>query len=240
MGGTIATRLQAMTSEALRILIIEDNPTLRDNMAALFESSGHVVSQAGDGNSGLMLALESRPDVVVLDLSLPGMDGLRVCEQLRARADRHVPVLMLTARDSLDDKLSGFSAGADDYLAKPFANAELRARCLALSMRNRAGRDHVLRIGSLKVNRREQTAERMGQVLNLHRTSFRILLELAEAWPRTLSRSDLVTRLWGDDAPDSDPLRSHLYLLRQVLDKPFDHAMLESVHGVGYRLVSDT
>lgn len=229
-----------MTSEALRILIIEDNLNLRDNMAALFGSHGHAVSLAGDGNSGLMLALESRPDVVVLDLSLPGMDGLRVCEELRARANRHVPVLMLTARDSLEDKLSGFSAGADDYLAKPFANAELLARCTALSMRNRAGRDHVLRIGTLTINRREQTAERMGQALNLHRTSFRILLELAEVWPRTLSRSDLVTRLWGDDAPDSDPLRSHLYLLRQALDKPFEHAMLESVHGVGYRLVSDT
>lgn len=237
--GAIGNRLLAMTSEALRILIIEDNSILRDNMAAVFESHGHTVNLAGDGHSGLMLALESRPDVVVLDLSLPGQDGLRVCEQLRARADRHVPVLMLTARDSLDDKLSGFSAGTDDYLAKPYANAELLARCLALSMRHRAGRDHVLRIGSLRVNRREQSAERDGQALELHRTSFRILLELAEAWPRTLSRSDLVTRLWGDDAPDSDPLRSHIYLLRQVLDKPFGQPMLESVHGVGYRLVSD-
>lgn len=229
-----------MTSEALRILIIEDNPVLRENMAAAFEADGHVVSLAGDGNSGLMLALGARPDVVVLDLSLPGLDGLKVCEQLRARAERHVPVLMLTARDTLDDKLRGFSAGADDYLAKPFASAELLARCLALSMRHRAGQDHVLRIGSLRIDRRAGTADRSGQALNLQRTSFRILLELAEAWPRTLSRSDLVTRLWGDDAPESDPLRSHLYLLRQALDKPFDTPMLESVHGVGYRLVSDT
>ncbi|MEZ5462531.1 response regulator transcription factor [Dokdonella sp.] len=229
-----------MTREALRILIIEDNPVLRENMAAAFEAEGHVVGLAGDGRSGLMLALEARPDVVVLDLSLPGLDGLKVCEQLRARADRHVPILMLTARDSLDDKLRGFSAGADDYLPKPFASAELLARCLALSMRHRAGKDHVLQIGSLRINRREHTVERSGQTLNLHRTSFRILLELAEAWPRTLTRSDLVTRLWGDDAPESDPLRSHLYLLRQALDKPFDKPMLESVHGVGYRLVSDT
>lgn len=228
-----------MTSEALRILIIEDNPVLRDNMAAEFESHGHSVSLAGDGSSGLVLALEARPDVVVLDLSLPVMDGLKVCALLRERADRHVPVLMLTARDTLDDKLRGFSAGADDYLAKPFASAELLARCLALSMRHRAGSEHVLKIGSLRVNRRDSTAKRDGQALDLQRTSFRILLELAEAWPRTLSRSDLVTRLWGDDAPESDPLRSHLYLLRQALDKPFERAMLESVHGVGYRLVSD-
>jgi DNA-binding response OmpR family regulator len=228
-----------MASETLRILIIEDNPVLRENMASMFESHGHAVVLASDGSSGLALALESRPDVVILDLSLPGLDGLRVCEQLRSRAVRHVPVLMLTARDSLDDKLSGFSAGADDYLAKPFASAELLARSLALSMRHRAGSDHVLKIGSLRINRRDSTVEREGQVLTLQRTGFRILLELAEAWPRTLSRSDLVTRIWGDDAPESDPLRSHLYLLRQTLDKPFERAMLGSVHGVGYRLVSD-
>ncbi len=228
-----------MKSEPLRVLIIEDNAILRDNMAAMFESRGHVVNLAGDGSTGLMLALESRPDVVVLDLSLPGLDGLRVCQQLRMRAERHVPILMLTARDTLDDKLHGFSAGADDYLTKPFASAELFARCLALSMRHRAGNDHVLQIGSLRINRRELNAERGGQPLSLQRTGFRILLELAEAWPRTISRSDLVTRLWGDDAPESDPLRSHIYLLRQALDKPFGSAMLESVHGVGYRLVSD-
>ena len=212
---------------------------LRENMAAEFEMHGHAVSIAADGRTGLMLALEARPDIVVLDLSLPGLDGLRVCEQLRERSDRHVPVLMLTARDTLDDKLREFSAGADDYLAKPFASAELLARCLALSMRHRTGSGHLLKIGGLRVNRRESTAERNGQALDLQRTSFRILLELAEAWPRTLTRSDLVTRLWGDDPPESDPLRSHLYLLRQALDKPFEHAMLESVHGVGYRLVSD-
>lgn len=228
-----------MPSEALRVLIIEDNPVLRDNMAAMFESHGHAVSHAGDGRSGLMLALDARPDVVILDLSLPGLDGLRVCEQLRTRANRHVPIIMLTARDTLEDKLHGFSAGADDYLTKPFANAELLARCMALSMRHRVGSDHLLRIGSLQINRREMIAERDGQPLNLQRTGFRILIELAEAWPRTLSRSDLVTRVWGDDPPESDPLRSHLYLLRQSLDKPFAQAMLESVHGVGYRLVSD-
>ena len=224
---------------SLRILVIEDNAALRDNMAALFETNGHVVDFAGDGEAGLRLALESQPDVVVLDLSLPRMDGVDVCEQLRARADRHVPVLMLTARDALDDKLRGFAAGADDYLAKPFAEAELLARCLALSHRHRAGTGHVLRIGSLCIDRRGGTVTREGRSLELHRTSHRILLELAEAWPRTLTRSQLVARLWGDDPPESDPLRSHLYLLRQVLDKPFAVPMLETVHGVGFRLVSD-
>lgn len=223
----------------LRILIIEDNAALRANMAAFLAASGHVADFAGDGASGLRLALETRPDVVVLDLGLPRLDGVEVCERLRAQAERHVPVLMLTARDALEDRLRGFAAGADDYLAKPFAEAELLARCQALSLRHRAGSDHVLRIGTLCVDRRNGEATREGRPLALHRTCQRILVELAEAWPRTLTRSQLVERLWGEDPPESDPLRSHLYLLRQVLDKPFAVPMLETVHGVGYRLVSD-
>lgn len=226
-------------SESLRILIVEDNEALRNNIAAMFKALGHLVDSASDGLTGLQLALELRPDVLVLDLSLPGMDGMRVCAQLRDQADRHLPILMLTARDSLDDKLRGFAAGADDYLAKPFAEAELLARCLALSQRHRVGIEHTLCIGSLRIDRRSCSATREGQGLALHRTSYRILLELAEAWPRTLTRSALITRLWGEDPPESDPLRSHLYLLRQVLDKPFSKAMLSTVHGVGFRLVSD-
>src|SRR5690606_27174117 len=124
--------------------------------------------------------------------------GVEVCQRLRAQAERHVPVLMLTARDALADRLRGFAAGADDYLAKPFAEAELLARCQALSMRHRAGSDHVLRIGTLCVDRRNGAATREGRPLALHRTCQRILVELAEAWPRTLTRSQLVERLWGE------------------------------------------
>ena len=228
-----------MTIQRLRILVIEDNHALRENMAALFAAHGHDADFAADGNAGLQLALELRPDVVVLDLSLPGMDGVRVCEQLRARADRHVPVLMLTARDALDDKLRGFAAGADDYLTKPFAEAELLVRCQALSLRHRVGAGHVLSIGSLQLDRRSGAATREGQPLALNPISYRILLALAEAWPRTLTRSELIARLWGEDPPESDPLRTHLYLLRRELDKRFDKAMLETVHGVGYRLLGD-
>ena len=226
-----------MQQHALHILIIEDNHALCSNMASLFEAHGHRADFAADGRSGLRLALDLRPDVVVLDLSLPGMDGVRVCEQLRAQADRHVPVLMLTARDALDDKLRGFAAGADDYLTKPFAEAELLARCQALSLRHRVGTHHVLCIGSLRIDRSSAEVTREGQPLTLHRTSYRVLLALAEAWPRTLTRSELVGILWGDDPPESDPLRSHLYLLRQALDRPFATPMLETVHGVGFRLV---
>ncbi len=228
-----------MPLPALRILVIEDNRLLRDNLQALLSAHGFQPSFAADGRSGLQMALAEPPDVLVLDLGLPGLDGLQVCQRLRAESDRHVPILMLTARDALDDRLLGFRSGADDYLVKPFAGEELVARCLALSQRHRAGQEHVLCIGSLRIDRRSREVQRHGKYIELHQTSFDILLALAEAWPRTLTRSDLVQRLWGDTPPDSDPLRTHLYLLRQMLDKPFATPMLKTVHGVGFRLESD-
>ena len=228
-----------MKPSALRILVIEDNPLLRAQLDGLFTAEGIHAEFAGDGLSGLQMALASPPNVLVLDLGLPGLDGIRLCERLRAEADRHVPVLMLTARDALEDKLQGFRAGTDDYLVKPFAGAELLARCIALSQRHRAGKTHVLRIGTLEVDRRHGHARRGDRELDLHATSYQILLALAEAWPRTLTRSDLVQRLWDDAPPESDPLRTHLYLLRQALDKPFATPMLKTVHGVGFRLEAD-
>jgi len=229
-----------MTPERLRILVIEDNHALRTSMAAMLESYGHHADFAADGRTGLQLALAEPPDVLVLDLTLPGMDGLHVCERLRAQADRHIPILMLTARDTLDDKLRGFGAGADDYLVKPFAGEELLARCLVLARHHRIGKAHRLQIGTLSIDRRTSEVRRHDRVLELQQTPYRILLALAEAWPRTLTRSDLVQRLWGDDPPQSDPLRSHMYLLRQALDKPFSIAMLKTVHGVGFKLEADT
>ncbi|MBJ6982669.1 response regulator transcription factor [Luteimonas sp. MC1572] len=225
---------------ALRILVVEDNPVLRGNLEAMFADSGIAASFAADGLSGLQAALADPPDVLVLDLGLPGLDGLRVCERLRAQADRHIPVLMLTARDALDDRLLGFRSGADDYLVKPFAGAELLARCLALSQRHRAGTPHVLRIGSLGIDRRSGVVQREGRTLHLQQTAHQLLLALAEAWPRTLTRSELVEHIWGDAPPDSDPLRTHLYMLRQALDRPFAVPMLKTVHGVGFRLEADT
>lgn len=224
---------------ALRILVVEDHHALRVALASLFATHGHQVDFAADGRTGLQLALANPPDVVVLDVGLPGIGGLSVCEQLRAQADRHIPVLMLTARDSLDDKLRGFAAGADDYLLKPFANAELLARCVALSQRHRVGSKHLLEVGSLQINRSTAVATRHGQTLALQRMPYQILLALAEASPRVLRRSELIDRLWPDESPPSEPLRSHLYLLRQALDRPFARPMLVTVHGVGFKLDGD-
>ena len=222
--------------EPLHVLVVEDHGLLREQIVALLRDAGHVVEEASDGRLALQMALEHPPDVLVLDLGLPGLDGIQLCRALRESTPIHVPVLMLTARDSLDDKAHGFAAGADDYLVKPFAGEELIWRCLALSRRHRLGQPHVLVLGDLRVDRTQGRAERADQPLDLPPIAYKLLLHLAQAWPRIVTRSQLVRSLWGDEPPDSDPLRSHLYVLRQALDKPFATPMLKSVHGVGYTL----
>lgn len=220
----------------LDILVIEDNDALAQNIADYLGPLGHRLDFAKDGRAGLRMALELPFDVIILDLALPRLDGVSLCRQLRAQAVRHVPVLMLTARDTLEDKVRGFDAGADDYLTKPFALAELAVRCRALSQRHRLGADHLLRIGPLDIDRKAGTVRRDGQELRLTAVTYRILLLIAEAHPRTLPRFELSRGIWGEEPPDSDSLRSHIHLLRQALDKPFDHPMLETVHGIGFRL----
>ena len=222
--------------QPLHVLVVEDHAPLRHQIAALLHSAGHRVDEASSGTVALRMALHEPPDVLLLDISLPDLDGLSLCTRLRERAERHVPVLMLTARDTLADKLGGFEAGADDYLVKPFAGEELLARVAALARRRVAGSDYLLRIGPLAVDRRSREAHRNGERLTLTPTTFAILLMLAEAWPRALTRSDIVRRVWDDDAPESDPLRTHLYQLRQQLDRGHALPMLRTVHGVGYRL----
>jgi DNA-binding response OmpR family regulator len=220
----------------LHVLVVEDHGPLRTQVVALLLDAGHAVEEASDGRLALQMALERPPDVLVLDLGLPGLDGVQLCRALRESASVHVPVLMLTARDSLDDKAQGFAAGADDYLVKPFAGEELLWRCRALSRRHRLGQPHVLVLGALRLDRTRGRAERGDRSLDLTPTAYQLLLHLAQAWPRVVTRSELVRSVWGDEPPESDPLRSHLYLLRQALDKPFDSPMLKTVHGVGYTL----
>lgn len=225
--------------DALHVLVVEDNEAVALNLAEALEQRGHVADFATDGRQGLELALGHEYDVIVLDLALPGLDGLEVCARLRSAAVRHVPVLMLTARDTLRDKLLGFEKGADDYLTKPFALDELLARCEVLARRHLLYLDPVLRIGELVIDRRRRTVARAGRAVDLHPIAYRILLLLAESHPRVLTRSELTQRLWGDEPPESDALRSHLYRLRLALDRPHANPMLVTVHGVGYRLDPD-
>ena len=221
-------------ARAPHILVVEDHAALRAQIVAVLGGAGWHVEEASDGRMALQLALEQPPDVLLLDLGLPGLDGLQVCQRLREQADRHVPVLMLTARDTLDDKGRGFAAGADDYLLKPFASDELLWRCQALARRGELGRGPVLVRGPLRLDRRSQAVSCDGRQLPVTGHAYRLLLALAEAWPRTVSRSELLRQLWADEPPESDALRSHLYTLRQALGEA--QSLVKTVHGVGLRL----
>jgi DNA-binding response OmpR family regulator len=221
---------------SLRILLVEDQAELAASIIDFLESQGHRLDYAADGRHGLEQALVNTYDVVLLDLRLPRLDGLDVCRELRATSERHLPILMLTARDTLDDKIAGFDAGADDYLTKPFALEELLLRCNALGRRYQLHDSQRLNIGDLMIDRRQRMATRQGKALDLHHTPFDILVALAEAYPAVMTRSELADRIWGDDPPASDSLATHIYNLRQALDRPFDKPMLKTLHGVGFRL----
>lgn len=223
----------------MHILIIEDNPDIIANLYAYLEPSGYTLDVARSGTAGLRSATSASYDAIVLDLSLPGTDGLDVCRLLRQQYHISTPVLMLTARDTVQDKVSGFAAGADDYLVKPYSLPELDARLKALL--RRARNEHVqniLQFAGLKLDTSLGQASRDGHILELTPTAYKILLALLRVAPRILTRDELVLQVWGDNQPDSDALRTHIHSLRRVLDKPFTYPMLLTLPAVGYRLVT--
>ena len=220
------------------ILLVEDNHDIAAMVGEHLEQSGYEVDYAADGVTGLHLAVTQDNDAVILDLMLPGLDGLEVCRKLRAEAGKDTPILMLTARDTLEDKVAGLDAGADDYLVKPFEMEELDARLRA--MLRRASGDVAaerLRVGDLEVNTGTLEVHRGGQAINLTPIGLKLLIALMKASPKVLNRRALEREVWGDIAPDSDALRSHLYNLRKAIDKPFNQPLLHNVPGMGYRLI---
>lgn len=222
-------------AQNIQLLIIEDNPDIVENLTDFLESKGYILDFAMDGIGGLHLALTRDYDVIVLDLMLPGMDGITLCQKLRQEADKQVPVIMLTARDTLDDKLLGFESGADDYLVKPFALKELDVRIKALAKR-RAVENKVLSFADLRMDLGTFEVSRQGEKIDLNNTCVAILKLLMESAPNVVSRKELENNLWGDMPPGSDVLRSHMYTLRKQIDKPFGQALIETVHGIGFRL----
>jgi DNA-binding response OmpR family regulator len=221
-----------------RVLLVEDHRDIAEMVYAYFEHRGYEMDYAGDGMTGLHLAVSNDYDAIILDLMLPGMDGLKLCEKLREEARSSVPVLMLTARDTLEDKLAGLDIGADDYLVKPFEIRELEARVRALIRRHHGQvSPESLVVGDLEFDTGTLEVKRSGKLLHLSPTGLKILRVLMQASPRVVSRNELERQVWGDIMPDSDTLRSHLYNLRQVIDKPFDKPLLQTLQGSGYRLV---
>jgi DNA-binding response OmpR family regulator len=226
-----------MDLRIMNILVVEDSRDIAENIADYLEPLGYTLDFAVTGRGGLQLATENRYDVIVLDVMLPGMDGFEVCSALRTQAGVRVPVLMLTARDELEDKLQGFAAGADDYLVKPFSIRELEARLNALVNRQLShGKSDVLMVGPLRFDLETLTADREGIALELNPIQRKLLQVLMRNSHRVVTRDELEQQVWGDSPPDKDILRTHIYSLRAVIDKPFEKKLLQTVHGTGYRL----
>ena len=222
----------------MRILIIEDQHDIAANIGDFLEIHQHQVDFADNGELGLNLAAQDNFDLIILDINLPKMDGFSVCQKLRQEYQVETPVLMLTARSSLADKITGFNAGAWDYLVKPFALEELLLRINALSLRKKANQAKVLEIDDLKLDLSNWQVTRAQTTIPMHKACMQILEMLMRSSPQIVNRRDLEYLLWGDTPPDSNPLRTHMHELRSQLDKPFDFAMLKTVRGVGYQLIT--
>jgi DNA-binding response OmpR family regulator len=221
----------------MKILLIEDDADIASNIGQYFEDKGHQLDFAYNGDHGLNLATSQKFELIILDLMLPGKDGINVCREIRALGQTDVPILMLTARDTLDDKILGFEAGADDYLVKPFSLRELEVRIAALERRSRAvSSTGLVTIGDLQLNRNTLQISRQGQSIQLKPKAFKILEYLMQHSNRVVPRQELIEQIWPDDQPDGDPLRVHIHSLRQEIDKPFKRDLIHTVHGVGYRV----
>ena len=220
----------------MKLLLIEDHRQIADIVFEYFEIKGYAMDYAADGRHGLSLAENGHYDVIILDIMLPHMDGLEVCRRLREQGI-DTPILMLTARGQNEDILAGYEHGTDGYLVKPFDLKVLEARVESLHRR------HVglvaarkLSFGQLELNLASHTLTREGKEFQLNKTLFTIMKLLLLRAPGVATRDELVSEVWGNDEPDHDVLRSHVYLLRARIDKPFDHSYIKTVPKVGYQL----
>ncbi len=221
----------------MRLLVVDDDPSLREALALVLDLNGFDVTTAQDGREAIRTLAIASPDAVVLDVLMPGLDGLEVCRRMRAAGDR-TPVLMLTARAEVGERVAGLEAGADDYLAKPFAREELIARLRALLRRTGwQGDDDTLRFADLELDPTAHEARRGERLLELTRTEF-LLLELLMNHPRqVLTRETIFERVWGYDfGPASNSLEVYIGYLRRKTEAEGEPRLLHTVRGIGYVL----
>ena len=221
----------------MRILLVEDDPDVAANIADYLEPRDVIIDFAYDGVSGLHWAVTESYDVIILDVMLPGIDGYTLCRRLRRDAQITTPILILTARDELTDKIEGFESGTDDYLVKPFALPELYHRLLALE-RRRSKHPHEgrLRVADLICDPDSGQVERASHHIKLSRLDLKLLIALMRASPHFLSREQLEDQVWGDDHLSDDIVRAHIYRLRKAIDRPFAIPLVHTIHGLGYAI----
>lgn len=220
----------------MNILLIEDNPTISKQIGEFLAGHKWQVDFAHNARLGIQLAGNHVYDVILLDLNLPDLDGLAVCREIKSNVDITPPILMITARDSFADKAAGFQHGGDDYMTKPFDLRELALRCEALARRHLLHKPKTMVLGKLRLDARSKTASCSTQRLELTSIGYQILELLVHAYPEPVSRSYITHQIWGDTPPDTDALKSHIYVLRKSLGKAFGHPVLTTVMNAGYKL----
>jgi DNA-binding response OmpR family regulator len=233
-GDLMENRMQG--SEGMKLLLVEDDPDISENIIDFLERHGNSLDYAMDGDFALELLHENNYDAVILDINLHGLNGFEICKRIRQNMRLKIPVLMLTARVMLGDKVQGFESGADDYLTKPFDLEELLLRLRALTRRYRQCVASVFRVADLTLDPENGLAERDGVRITLPHACFRILLRLMEKYPGIVTREELEFDIWKDQPPMSNSLKSHFYMLRRLVDKPFDKQLLHCIRGRGYKI----
>jgi len=230
-----------MIKQSLSILIIEDNQALAANIYDYLEACGHLPDAAPDGESGLGLVAINRYDAIVLDWMMPRMDGMTMLARLRGELRSAIPVIVITAKDQLEHKIEGFMTGADDYVVKPVALAELEIRLRVLARRAAAapGGPEVLEAGDLRFNLGTMEVTRAGRRLAMTPVRRQLLELLMRKSPALVRREELETLIWQDRVPDGDVLRSHMHMLRKAVDGDAARKLIKTVAGSGYRLCAD-
>ena len=222
------------------ILLVEDDFDVAQNICEHFELAGHTVEWAPDGLIGLERATADARDVIILDITIPRLSGIDLCRRLRELGLATVPILMLTARGELPSKVEAFRVGADDYVVKPFALEELESRIHALVRRAYGvNSSSVLSVGELAFDTATHQISRQGKTLAITATGRKILEILMRNSNRVVPKREIEQSIWGDDPPQSDALKIHIYALREAIDKPFDSKMIKTLRGVGYRITDD-
>ena len=219
----------------MRVLVVEDDAGIAEVVRLGLEGAGHAVDGAAAGDEGLRMASENYYSLIVLDLMLPRMDGLRVCETLRARRSPG-PILMLTARDAVEDRVRGLDAGADDYLAKPFEVSELLARVRALLRRDSVRRSRSIRVADLEIDTAQRRVWRAGVEIGLSRREYDLLEALAGQEGRVLTRDAIQERVWNNEEAISSTVDVYIGMLRKKIDAGHAAKLIHTVHGVGYTL----
>ena len=219
------------------ILMVEDHYELASTLCEFLEEHNFVVDHARNLEAARKLLKQHPYHILLLDINLPDGTGYQLCEWLRTEQGLDLPVLMLTARDTLDDKLKGFHSGTDDYLVKPFDFNELVYRVKALIKRSLGEvSTNQIKIHDLSLDPALQQITRAGKTLELPPIQFKLLKFLMRNSPKVLTKQEIILELWGDEEPESDALRSHIYNLRKVIDKPFEQKLIHTVSGVGLKI----